>query len=83
MVYGGNCYAFAQVASGYVDVAIETNVAVHDYLALVPVIENAGGVMTGWQGEPLTLERVSGGRILASAERRVHEAAMGVLAGTD
>ena len=83
MVYGGNCYAFAQVASGYVDVAIETNVAVHDYLALVPVVENAGGVMTGWQGEPLTLERVSGGRILASAERRVHEAAMGVLAGTD
>lgn len=81
IVYGGNCYAFARIACGNVDVAIEARVAVHDYVALVPVIRNAGGIMTGWQGEPLTIERASGGRILASGDRRVHEAAMAVLAG--
>ena len=81
MVYGGNCYAFARIASGHVDVAIEANVAVYDYVALVPVVENAGGVMTGWEGEPLTIERVSGGRILASGDRRAHEGAMAALAG--
>ena len=81
MVYGGNCLAFAQVAGGFVDVALETGTGVYDYCALVPVVENAGGVMTGWRGEPLTLEPASGGRILASGNRAVHEAAMACLAG--
>ena len=81
MVYGGNCLAFAQVAGGFVDVAFEARVGVYDYCALVPVIENAGGVMTGWRGEPLTLEPTPGGRILASGNRMVHEAAMACLAG--
>ena len=80
-VYGGNCYAFARIACGNVDMAFEAKVAVHDYVALVPVIANAGGIMTGWRGEPLTIERVSGGRILASGDRRVHEAALAALAG--
>ena len=83
MVYGGNCLAFARVAGGFVDVALETKVGVHDYCALVPVVENAGGVMTGWRGEPLTLDRTPGGRILASGNRAVHEAAMACLAGED
>ena len=81
MVYGGNCLAFAQVACGVVDVALEAKAGVYDYCALVPVVENAGGVMTGWQGEPLTLEPAPGGRILASGNRRLHEAAIACLAG--
>ena len=81
VVYGGNCQAFAQVASGFVDVALEAKVGVYDYCALVPVVENAGGVMTGWRGEPLTIVLASGGRILASGNRTVHEAAMACLAG--
>ena len=81
MVYGGNCHAFAQVACGLVDVALEAKVGVYDYCALVSVVENAGGVMTGWRGEPLTLEPTPGGRILASGNREVHEAALACLAG--
>lgn len=81
MVYGGNCLAFARVASGFVDVALEAKTGVYDYCALVPVVENAGGVMTGWRGEPLTLEPAPGGRILASGGRALHEAAMACLAG--
>ena len=81
MVYGGNCQAFAQLAGGFVDIALETKTGVYDYCALVPVVENAGGVMTGWQGEPLTLRPAPGGRILASGNRAVHEAAMVCLSG--
>ena len=81
MVYGGNCLAFAQVACGFVDVALETKVGVYDYCALVPVVENAGGVMTGWRGEPLTIEPAKGGRIMASGNRVLHEAAMACVAG--
>ena len=51
------------------------------YCALVPVVANAGGVMTGWRGEPLTLDPAPGGRILASGSRALHEAAMARLAG--
>ena len=83
MVYGGNCQAFAQIACGFVDVALEARVGVYDYCALVPIVENAGGVMTGWRGEPLTIEPAPGGRILASGNRTVHEAAMACLAGRD
>ena len=82
MVYGGNCLAFARVACGFVDVALEANVGVYDYCALVPVVENAGGVMTGWRGEPLTIEPAKGGRILASANPVLHEAAMDCLTGS-
>ena len=81
VVYGGNCHAFAQVASGFVDVALEAKAGIYDYCALVPVVENAGGVMTGWRGEPLTLQPTPGGRILASGNRTVHEAAMACLVG--
>ena len=81
MVYGGNCLAFARVACGFVDVALEANIGVHDYCALVPVVENAGGTMTGWRGEPLTIEPAKGGRILASANPVLHQAAMDCLAG--
>ena len=80
-VYGGNCLSFAQVACGLVDVALETKVGVYDYCALVPVVANAGGVMTGWRGEPLTLDPAPGGRILASGNRALHEAAMARLGG--
>ena len=83
MVYGGNCYAFAQVASGFVDVALEAKVAVYDYCALVPIVENAGGIMTGWHGEALTTRPVPGGRILASASPSLHGAAMACLGGAD
>ena len=78
IVYGGNCLAFAQVACGFVDVALEARVGVYDYCALVPVVGNAGGVMTDWKGEPLTIVRPPGGRILASGNPAVHEAAMGL-----
>ena len=80
MVHGGNCQGFAQLARGFVDLALETRVCVYDYCALVPVVENAGGVMTGWRGEPLTLRPAPGGRILASGNRTLHEAAMACLA---
>ena len=81
MVYGGNCHGFAQLAGGFVDLALEARIGVYDYCALVPVVENAGGVMTGWRGEPLTLEPAAGGRILAAGNRTLHEAAMACLAG--
>lgn len=78
-VYGGSCMAYAQVASGRIDVGVDVGFDVHDYLALVPVIEGAGGIITDWEAKPLT--RRSGSRIIAAGDRRVHANALEILSG--
>ena len=73
-IYGGDCYAYGLIASGFHDLVIEANNAIHDFLPLVPVIEGAGGVITDWQGKPLGLK--SGDKVLAAGDRRMHAAAL-------
>jgi histidinol phosphatase-like enzyme (inositol monophosphatase family) len=62
-VYGGDCYNYGLLASGHVDCVIETGLKLHDYAALVPVVEGAGGMMSDWQGNPLDAQ--SDGTVLA------------------
>ena len=38
------------LASGYIDLVVEADLKIYDVMALVPVVENAGGVITDWQG---------------------------------
>ena len=78
-VYGGSCMAYAQIASGRIDMGVDVAFDVFDYLALAPIIEGAGGIMSDWQGAPLTL--ASGDRLIAAGDARVHGAALAVLAG--
>jgi len=63
MVMGGDCYNYAMLASGHLDVVCESNLKLHDWAALVPVVEGAGGVMADWQGEPL--RQGSSGHVIA------------------
>ncbi len=73
--YGADCYAYAQLAAGHLGLVIETGLNVYDIAALIPIIENAGGTITGWQGESAS----SGGRIVAAANRSLHERALDLL----
>jgi inositol-phosphate phosphatase/L-galactose 1-phosphate phosphatase/histidinol-phosphatase len=77
--YGCDCYAYGLLASGFVDLVVEAGLKPYDYAALVPVIENAGGIVTDWSGQPLTLD--SDGRVCAAGDARLHAQALGVLAG--
>ncbi|WAT17305.1 inositol monophosphatase family protein [Aurantiacibacter sp. MUD11] len=63
MVMGGDCYNYACLASGQIDIVAEAGLKLHDFAALVPVVEGAGGVMSDWRGEPLHAE--STGEVLA------------------
>jgi inositol-phosphate phosphatase / L-galactose 1-phosphate phosphatase / histidinol-phosphatase len=63
IVWGGDCYSYGLLASGHIDVVCEAGLKLHDYAALVPVIEGAGGTMSDWQGHPL--DAGSDGRVLA------------------
>jgi myo-inositol-1(or 4)-monophosphatase len=74
--YGGDCYAYCMLAAGHIDLVIETELKPYDIIALVPIITGAGGIVTTWDGgSPL-----NGGRVIAAGDRRVHEAAMAMLA---
>jgi inositol-phosphate phosphatase / L-galactose 1-phosphate phosphatase / histidinol-phosphatase len=53
MIMGGDCYNYAMLASGHLDVVCEAGLKLHDFAALVPVVEGAGGTMCDWNGEPL------------------------------
>ena len=76
-VYGGDCYQYGQLASGWVDVVLEEILEPYDFCALVPVVAGAGGVISDWRGRSLGLDSV--GRVLASGDRAVHEEAMDLL----
>ena len=75
--YGGDCYAYCMLAAGHVDLVIETGLKPHDIVALIPIVQGAGGIVTNWEGE----SAVKGGRIVAASDKRVHEAAMKLLTG--
>ena len=63
MVMGGDCYNYAMLASGHLDIVCEANLKIYDWAALVPVVEGAGGCMADWNGEPLHAS--SDGHVLA------------------
>lgn len=75
--YGGtDCYHYGMVASGWTDMACE-KLSVYEYGAMVPIIENAGGIMTDWTGAPLSGTEYR--QVLASANARIHEDAIAAL----
>ncbi|WP_347302449.1 inositol monophosphatase family protein [Croceibacterium sp. TMG7-5b_MA50] len=63
MIMGGDCYNYALLASGHLDLVCEAGLKLHDFAALVPVVEGAGGTMCDWNGEPL--HGGSAGHVLA------------------
>jgi myo-inositol-1(or 4)-monophosphatase len=75
--YGGDCYAYCMLAAGHVDLVIETGLKPHDIMALIPIIEGAGGFVTSWEGG----SAVKGGRVVAAGDERTHAAALKMLLG--
>ena len=73
--YGGECYAFAMLAAGQIDICLELALQPYDIVPLIPIIEQAGGVVTGLAGE----RPEAGGHILASANAALHEQALRAL----
>lgn len=75
--YGTDCYAYALIAAGQIDLVIEAGLQAYDVQAPIAVIEAAGGIVTDWQGRPA----LEGGQILAAASRELHAEALALLNG--
>lgn len=77
--FGGDCYLYGLLSSGWIDLVVETSLKPFDYMALIPVIEGAGGVITDWEGAPLGV--ASDGRVVAAATPALHRAALDAMQG--
>ncbi|MGQ7843152.1 histidinol-phosphatase [Granulosicoccus sp. 3-233] len=73
--YGGDCYAYALLASGFVDVVLDCDLQPYDILALIPLIEAAGGVVSNWEGE----SAVDGGFVIAAGSAELHRQTLRLL----
>lgn len=75
--YGMDCYAYALIAAGQIDLVIEAGLQAYDVQAPIAVIEAAGGIVTDWQGRPCP----DGGQVLAAANKAIHAEALALLNG--
>jgi myo-inositol-1(or 4)-monophosphatase len=79
VTWGGDCYAYGLLALGLVDAVVEAGMKPWDWAALVPVVEGAGGSLTGWDGEPLAPD--GDGRVLALGDPALLPEAVALLRG--
>ena len=73
--YGMDCYAYALLAAGQIDLVIEAGLNAYDIQAPIAVIQAAGGVVTDWTGGPAH----DGGRVVAAANATLHQQALALL----
>jgi myo-inositol-1(or 4)-monophosphatase len=73
--FGGDCYAYAMLAAGQLDMTVEAGLAPYDIVAHIPILQGAGGIITTWDGK----EAENGGKILATNSQKLHEEVMGLL----
>lgn len=80
-LWGGDAYAFGLLASGFIDIQIDTSLQLYDYAALVPVIEGAGGTITDWNGNMLDFNSAQSqhGCVLACGSKELHIHALELL----
>lgn len=76
--YGMDCYAYALLAAGQIDLVIEAGLNAYDIQAPIAVIEAAGGLVTNWQGG----KAHDGGQALAAANPEIHAKALALLQGS-
>jgi len=79
--YGTDCYAYCMLASGQIDLVVEAGLNAYDVAALIPIVNDAGGKMTDWQGNPVDLLNIGDGKILAAGDARIHAEAVALLGG--
>ena len=76
--FGGDCYMYALLASGHVDVVTGCRLEPYDYLPMVALVEAAGGCITDWQGRALGLSG-GDGRVAVSANATLHAQVLAAL----
>ena len=80
VLYGGDCYAYGLLASGFTDLVVEADLSGYDWAAIEVVINGAGGSLTGWDGKPLDVTAPKS-RVLAVGDQRLRQPTVELLTG--
>jgi myo-inositol-1(or 4)-monophosphatase len=75
--FGGDCYNYAMVAAGHLDLVVESQLKPYDIVPLIPILEGAGCTVTDWHGKP----PLRGGDVVVAGSRELHKAALAALHG--
>jgi inositol-phosphate phosphatase / L-galactose 1-phosphate phosphatase / histidinol-phosphatase len=75
--FGGDCYLYGMLASGFCDLVVESHLKPHDFMAVIPVVTGAGGRISDWRGAPLGA--ASDGRVVAAATEALWRQALEIL----
>ena len=78
VLFGGDCYNYGLLASGFIDLVIEADLKSYDVMALVPVVESAGGIISDWQGRS-DFDDEWDGCVVAAASLELHAQALSLL----
>ena len=78
-IYGGSCFSYGLLASGRIDMSIDSSLGIHDFAPYVPILAGAGGIITDWQGKAIDMH--SGPQILAAGDPARHAEALALLQG--
>lgn len=76
--WGGDAYAYCLLASGYIDIIMESQLQYYDVAALTVLVKQSGGVITTWQGDNIDLHDFNG-QCLASCNKIIHEKALKII----
>ncbi len=75
-LFGGDCYSYCMLTMGHIDLVVEAGLQPYDIVPLIPIVEAAGGMITGPGGEaPL-----NGGFVVAAATSELHARALACVA---
>ena len=80
--FGGDCFNYCLLAMGGVDLVVESGLQTFDIAPLIPLVEQAGGVITDWHGAPLQLKSGKSLQVIAAATPQLHEVALRTLSQT-
>ena len=73
--YGMDCYAYALLALGQIDLVIEAGLQPYDIQAPIALVKAAGGVVSDWRGG----NPMNGGRCICAGTPELHAAALDIL----
>ena len=69
--FGGDCVQYGLLAEKRIPLVVESYLKPFDYLPLVNIIEETGGIITDWQGKTLNFN--SNGDVVASISAKAHK----------
>ena len=76
-IYGGDCYSYACLAMGFVDIIIEPELKIYDFASHIPLLKNSHATISDWQGNELKLQHNA--RLLACSSKELHQQVLKII----